>query len=421
MQHDEVLDIGQPDRRQSQPRRQYNAGIALRYPICFHLLSEHAGRFGWHLTLDDAEVGPLWQCRDVAGPVDRLSGYQAVSSELCSMSDAQLVAMLDRADHGAVGIGGVTRSIRVAATDVFVKLVRLTDRERDAGPACTSNLFDLPICYQYGVGAGSTGFNAWREVTAHQIVSGWVLDGGCSNFPLLYHWRALTRPEPQMSAAATTDHIESAVQFWGGSPAIEARLHALDESSTVVALFLEHFPLTLQHWLTGRLAAGPVEAEAAVRLVEQQLLRSVAYMRSAGMLHFDAHFANVLTDGQQIYLSDFGLATARRFQLSRLEKGFVRRTVDHDRAYCVTALVNTITATLVGLTDPTERNSYIRRCADTGGAALLVGTVGQTVVRYARVATVINDFYWQLHNGDFTVPYPAASIAAALRSAGDPA
>jgi len=32
----------------------------------------------------------------------------------------------------------------------------------------------------------------------------------------------------------------------------------------------------------------------------------------------------------------------------------------------------------------------------------LVGTVGETVVRYTPVATVINDFYWQLHNGNFT-------------------
>ena len=143
------------------------------------------------------------------------------------MSNAELISIFDRADDGRVSIGGATQSIRVADTPVFVKLVRLTDRERRAGPECTANLFDLPTWYQYGVGPGSTGFNAWREVAAHQIVSGWVLDGACANFPLLYHWRVLPGLSPGSTATASTDP-DDAVRFWGSSPAVEARLGALD-------------------------------------------------------------------------------------------------------------------------------------------------------------------------------------------------
>lgn len=186
----------------------------------------------------------LWHCPGVDVPRDRLSGHKTVAAELLSMSDAELIAMHARADYGKVSIGGATQSIRVADTPVFVKLVRLTERGRDAGPACTANLFDLPTWYLYGVGAGSTGFNAWREVAAHQILSGWVLDGARSNFPLLYHCRALPRLAPEAEAAAIID-VDAAVQFWGDLPAVEARLRALNESSTVIALFLEHVPCAI--------------------------------------------------------------------------------------------------------------------------------------------------------------------------------
>jgi len=333
------------------------------------------------------------------------------------MSNAELISIFDRADDGRVSIGGATQSIRVADTPVFVKLVRLTDRERRAGPECTANLFDLPTWYQYGVGVGSTGFNAWREVATHQIVSGWVLDGACSNFPLLYHWRVLPGIAPETTATTSTD-VDDAVRFWGNSPAVEARLRALNGSSTVIALFLEYVPFALCDWLPEQLTAGTAQAERAVTLVDQQLLGAVAHMRSAAMSHFDAHFANVLTDGHRIYLSDFGLASAQRFQLNSSEQSFLRRTADHDLAYCAAALVNTIAATSLRFTDPKERNDYVRRSAETGSATALDGVLADTVVRYAPVAAAVNDFYWQLHNGNLTAAYPTDPIATALRGAG---
>ncbi|MGI8679099.1 MAG: hypothetical protein ACR2LX_10505 [Jatrophihabitans sp.] len=297
-----------------------------------------------------------------------------------------------------------------------MKLVRITELERAAGSGCTANLFDLPTWYQYGVGEGSAGFNAWREVATHQSASDWVLNRACANFPLLYHWREL--PQPMSSEAATyTADTDRAVQFWGNSIAVETRLRALAESSTVVALFLEHVPFVLRRWLTDQLTAGSAQAETAVMLVDQQLFAAVAHMRSEGMSHFDAHFDNVLTDGHRIYLSDFGLATARRFQLTSAERRFVALARDHDLAYCAMALVNTIVGTLVRCEGPQERNDYVRRCGQAGRAAHLTGRLADTIVRYAEIATVVNDFYWQLHGGDHTAKYPADAIAIALEEA----
>jgi len=70
-----------------------------------------------------------------------------VAAELGSISTAELISIIDRADEVSVSIGGTTQSIRVANTLVFVKLVRLTDDEVQARPEYTANLFDLPTWY----------------------------------------------------------------------------------------------------------------------------------------------------------------------------------------------------------------------------------------------------------------------------------
>ncbi len=305
----------------------------------------------------------------------------------------------------------------MAGTPVFVKLVPVTDVERAAGSDCTANLFALPPWYQYGVGEGSAGFSVWRELSIHRWASDWVRDGECVNFPVLHHWRELPRQGLDSQPAGSPD-IDCAIQFWGGSRAVETRLQALAGASTVVALFLEHVPFVLRGWLTDQLAAGAAQGAAAVRLVDQQLLPAVGHLRSRGVSHFDAHFDNVLTDGQRIYLSDFGLATSRHFQLDDAERDFVALTADHDLAYCASALVNLVTGTLLNFDGPRERNEYVRRCKLTGRAPGLTGLCAETVMRYAGIATIVNDFYWRLHGGELTAEYPAVAIATALNRAG---
>jgi hypothetical protein len=44
--------------------------------------------------------------------------------------------------------------------------------------------------------------------------------------------------------------------------------------------------------------------------------------------------------------------------------------------------------------------------------------LANTVVRYAPVAKVVNDFYWKLHDGNVTAEYPADLLATALQGAG---
>jgi tRNA A-37 threonylcarbamoyl transferase component Bud32 len=55
----------------------------------------------------------------------------------------------------------------------------------------------------------------------------------------------------------------------------------------------------------------------------------------SGLLHFDAHFRNVLTDGHRLYLADLGLATSPRFDLSTEERDFLAVNASRDACYAV--------------------------------------------------------------------------------------
>ena len=44
------------------------------------------------------------------------------------------------------------------------------------------------------------------------------------------------------------------------------------------------------------------------------------------MLHFDLHRHNVLTDGEQLYVADFGLAICADFDLAPAERAFFEST-----------------------------------------------------------------------------------------------
>jgi hypothetical protein len=344
----------------------------------------------------------------------RAARHGTVSTSLASLSDDDVINVLDGGERLGVGIGGSTMRIQVAGTPVFVKLVALTDLERRNGSRSTANLFELPTWYHYGV--GSAGFGAWREVLTHELATGWVLDGTAPNFPLLHHWRVVPLPVKPL-ADEDLQNIERAVEFWDGSIAVRGRLQGLAGSSSAVALFLEHVPSTLDHWFLAQVAAGEEATLSACALVEDQLMTAIRCMASHGVTHFDAHFHNVLTDGHRVYVSDFGLAASTHYEVTATERRFLERTAHHDLAYAAAELVNTLVTRSATVHGPAARNAYLRRCAREGATPHLPERVGEIVRRYAPVAVVMNDFYWHLHDGKPTTPYPAEAIATALHGA----
>jgi hypothetical protein len=350
----------------------------------------------------------------------RVARYGHVSTALALLSDHQLADRVDAAQALGAGIGGSSALLDIDDVPVFVKRIPLTELERRTrNVMSTANLFGLPTFCQYGV--GGPGFGAWRELAANTMTTAWVLARQTEAFPLMYHWRVLPGAAPLADEHAD---IERVVAYWGGSSAVRRRLHALAQATASVVLFLEYIPQNLQDWLAEQLAAGQEAVTAACVMVQRRLRADVAFMNSNGLLHFDAHFRNILTDGQRLYFGDLGLATSPRFDLSTEERDFLVENASHDAGYTAMALVNWLVTNIAGVAapatgGPVDRNEYIRRCAAGGQPAGTPPQVSAIISRYAPAAAVMNDFYWDLFGESRATAYPDGKVAEALARVGE--
>jgi hypothetical protein len=328
----------------------------------------------------------------------RRAGHDKSSTFLASCDDAELTALMDTGRAGNVGVGGGSVTFDVEGVPVFAKRIPLTDREL-AHPRSTANLFDLPTFCQYGT--GGPGFNAWRELAANVIVTDASLAGETESFPLLHHWRVLPGRPP---VAAEHADINTVVAALDNSPAVRARLEALAAASYSLVLFSEHIPQPLLGWLHD----DPV---SKAETVEQQLAHIVEVLRAHDLLHMDGHVGNMCTDGERIYLTDFGLATSPRFDLSADERDFARRNATHDAGYAAMRLVNWLVTTVCGVAVPadgipTARNEYVLRCAAGHIPASVPPAVAAILARHAPAAASMNSFYWKQFGGDVHAVYP---------------
>ncbi|WP_439379248.1 hypothetical protein [Amycolatopsis lexingtonensis] len=307
----------------------------------------------------------------------RLARHEKIAAALAAAPGDVLAA----ARPLGTGIGGSTWLLRVEGEPVFVKRVALTDVER-RHEGSTADLYGLPPWYHYGV--GSAGFSAWRELEAHLLTSEWPRSGQCAHFPLLHHWRILPGlPRPHTE-------LDRDVAFWHYDPGVRRRLEALDSATTDLVLFLEHLPHGLAGWLD--------EHPDGIALAGRDFRTISGFLAGQGVQHFDAHFANILTDGERLYLTDFGLAAFPGFALSGAEAEFLAQHHSHDRAYLLTRLVNRIVRSHPGDRD---RDEFVER--------------------HTPLAAVVNEFYVSLHGTSRKTPYPAEEIAQQLDRAGLPA
>jgi hypothetical protein len=334
----------------------------------------------------------------------RLTAHSAVSTALASRSDRALGELLETAAPIGSGIGGKSALLEVAGIPVFVKRVPLTDLERRAEHVhSTANLFQLPPFCHYGIGSlGSPGFGAWRELAVHTMTTSWALAGDYDGFPLIYHWRVLPDSTPLPDELAD---VERAVAYWGGGPGLRQRIEALEKSSASLALFLEYIPQNLHEWLGERMAAGAESADEACALVERELAAGIAFMNSRDLLHFDAHFQNILTDGHRLYVADYGLALSTRFDLSPEESAFFEGHRSYDRAYSQSYLVSWLVTELYGY-DREEREAQIRAYARGERPTGIPDTAAALVTRHAPLTAVMTDFFRRFRDESRETPYP---------------
>ncbi|MEW2393535.1 protein kinase family protein [Streptomyces venezuelae] len=351
------------------------------------------------------------------GRPGRLAAHAAASAALTEHSDRELRDLLASAPPLGIGIGigGSSALLTVADVPVFAKRIPVTDQELAPDHIrSTANVFGLPAYCHYGV--GSPGFGVWREVAAHTMTTNWVLEGQHHAFPLLYHWRLVPGPGlgPDGSLHEDLADVERAVEFWGGGSAVRRRIESLAEAPASLVLFLEYVPRTLHEWLAEQIRIGGPAAARACRLVEEELVAGTSFMHDRGLLHFDAHFQNILTDGRHLYFADFGLALSSRFDLSPAESAFLAEHRTYDRAYTLSYLVNALITALYGC-DRSEREALIRACA--AGAAPPPAGVEEAraiITRYAPLASVVTEFCGRLLEGARELPYPREAIQRLL-------
>ncbi|MEV4204742.1 protein kinase family protein [Nocardia salmonicida] len=352
--------------------------------------------------------------RDMSLP-KRLRVHGAVSTALALHSDHALRELVDAAEPIGAGIGGKSALLEIAGTPVFVKRVPVSDLERQPEHVrSTANLFGVPLFYHYGVGLiGGAGFGAWRELAVHTMTTNWVLAAEHEGFPLMYHWRVLPDTTPLPAELADIDRT---VAYWDDRPQIRHRIEALRDSSASIALFLEYIPNTLHDWLNTQIEAGDETTDRACAMVERELTAGTAFMNSRGLLHLDAHFQNILTDGRRLYFADYGLALSSGFDLSPQEAAFFDQHQSYDRGFTATYLSNWLLTALYGLRreDRETRAAMVRAIAEgkppdgipEGAAALLT--------RHAPVATAMSGFMRAFQQASRSTPYPDEEIRRLL-------
>jgi hypothetical protein len=294
---------------------------------------------------------------------------------LAAAKDDDLIVLMATGMEGEPGVGGGSVVFDLDGVPVFAKRIPLTDREL-ANPRSTANLFDMPLYCQYGI--LSPRFNAWRELAANEILT------GTGAFPRLYHWRILPGRSPVASEHADIDAV---VAMLGGG---RARFEALAAATHSLVLFSEYVPHALYDWLRD-------DPASKAELVEQQLMHIVAVLRDHELLHMDGHFGNLRTDGERLVLTDFGLVTSPRFDLSVAEHAFVRRNATHDADYAAMRLVNWLATEVCGVSRvPAARNEFVAWCATGGVPGHVPPHIAAILTRHAPAAARANSLYWQL-------------------------
>jgi hypothetical protein len=325
----------------------------------------------------------------------RAARHRRLSTLLESRSDGELAELVGTGQTVSVGVGGGAELVDVDSMPVFIKRVPLTDREA-ATPGSTANQFDLPMFSQYGIGGPS--FNAWRELAANIIVTDAVMAGETQSFPILYHWRVLPGRSP---VAAEHADIDAVVAAQGGNPAVRARLEALNAATCSLVLFCEYIPHPITDWLQ----ENPADKAVAV---ERQLFEIVTFLRDRELLHMDGHFGNIRTDMDRIYLTDFGLTTSPRFDLSPAERDFATRHVTHDAGYAAMRVVNWLLTDVCAVPSgsPVTHDEYVSRCAAGRIPEDVPPTVAAILRRHAPAAAKMNAFYGRLFHGGLDAQYP---------------
>lgn len=340
----------------------------------------------------------------------RSKQYETVSTHLANLSNEQLNQALANAKSIPAGLGGKVALINIAETPVFVKKVPLTDLEQSAQHfMSTASIYDLPLCYQYGIGAA--GFHAWRELAVHTMTTEWVLSGECAYFPILYHWRILANNHNESNIQFSAD-LEKYRQDLHYFDVVSKRVKDLHQAAAHIVFFVEYIPQNLYTWFNTEVLKGGNTAEAAITWIDESLRAINNDMCMRGLLHFDEHYENILTDGEHLYFTDFGLSLSATFKLTTAETEFLEQHKSYDQVCAVVNLLQCIVTTFFG------KEQWELRLREIMASEVDMLPAGMSTIlkRYAPIAIVLNDFFQRLNKEDKFAAYPAMELERLLET-----
>jgi serine/threonine protein kinase len=353
---------------------------------------------------------------------ERTARYFKLNTQIAQIDEQRLHALFEQ-NEPSYGWGRAY-TIEIGNEKVFVKRMPVTQIEYDH-MFSTKNLYNLPTYYNYGV--GSAGRGVYRELIAHIKTTNGVLQGAVFQFPLMYHYRF--RP---FSGERTTviDDLDAYVSYWGGSEQVRNYVQDRSVAPYELVLFLEYIPWVLDSWL-------PKNPHKTGHVLHD-LRDAIAFLGSQGMIHFDALYSNVLTDGERMYLTDFGLVLDQSFDLSDEEKAFFIAHTDYDYGEVLEGLESLIYDAYASL--PVEERQAMRRfgidanssdqqivsilrnnveALSADGVLKLDPVYVTNLVKYRDAIKLVSDFFAELaDNPAKDTEFPQADLRRQLKATG---
>jgi hypothetical protein len=357
----------------------------------------------------------------------RRKKYFKLSSQIAQLDKAQLRSLFDHSESNQSSTGwGMNHTIILGQSKVFVKRVPVTNIEFD-NLFSTSNLYNLPTYCNYGF--GSTGFGVFRELVTHIKTTNWVLEGTIATFPLMYHYRII--PFSGQRTDVDRSHLKSYIESWGNSANVGNYVLDRANANYELVLFLEFIPHVLETWLR----ENPHKLQKPL----DDLCITIAFLRMKGIIHFDAHFRNILTDGEQIYLTDFGLVLDKSFTLTKDEESFFQQNTLYDYGEILRNLGQLIQSSYDSCSEKDKRRIIEKYGIKEGLKpyelrSVLLDNIEQihsdgvmnldefyvtSIVKYRSIIALMQDFFsdmWKNNKKDTKLPH--AKLRLLLRETG---
>jgi len=338
--------------------------------------------------------------------------YFKLNSKLHYFDDEQIRTLIGKPDgepHRSK-----TLNIIVDGSRVFIKRIPLAKLDYE-NPFATRNHYQLPHSFNYNV--GTLGINVYREVLAHVKTTNWVLEGSQEHFPLMYHFRVLPIVKKDARKGEKDDYAELEeyqryLKYWDNNPNIRRYLDDKISAEYEMVLFLEYLPTTLKDW-----------QETNISKLDSVLvkLRSIIdFTRSQGIVHFDAHFGNIMICEGVPYLTDFGLVLDEDFDLDEGEREFMQAHSDIDYGEYLSSTINHLALVYKHLPEVNKANIFqrfdmnkftsshdtvmtlLRNIEESCGEEMLNLSPDyvETILKYRDIIIYMLSFAFELENSD---------------------